>query len=192
MDKEIRSCKLEWRTDAADPRHVEGVAAVFGSESEDLGFFETIEPEAITDDVINASDVFCMLNHDDSRGILARSKYGNGSLKLWREADGLHYSFSAPRTALGDELLEYLQRGDITASSFAFTVEADEWANRDGNVYRTIKKINRLYDVSPVFQPAYSATSVAQRKADAMRTDAAAIIGSLDKVTAELDDIFGE
>ena len=49
-----------------------------------------------------------------------------------------------------------MDRGDITQSSFAFTVQDDEWETDDnGNNIRTIKKIDRLYDVSPVTYPAY-------------------------------------
>lgn len=76
--------------------------------------------------------------------------------------------FEAPKTALGDELLEYLKRGDITSSSFAFTIDkndstAERWTKKDGIIYRDIYKIDRLYDVSPVFQPAYEQTSCSTR-----------------------------
>ena len=184
-EKEIRSFTLEWR-ESEDPRRVEGVAAVFGSESEDIGFIETIAPGAIDEETINRSDVFACLDHDRERGVLARSRRGKGSLKLWTDAEGLHYRFEAPNTALGDELLEYLRRGDITASSFAFTVAEDTWENRGGQVYRTINKVDRLYDVSPVFEPAYQATSVAQRKAE----DLSAVIAAIEWDQAELDALF--
>lgn len=50
--------------------------------------------------------------------------------------------FEAPNTALGDELLEGLKRGDITSSSFAFTVGKDNWEKReDGSYLRTIVSI---------------------------------------------------
>ena len=60
-----------------------------------------------------------------------------------------------------------MKRGDITQSSFAFTVADDDWTtDEDGNNIRTIKKIERLYDVSPVTYPAYPEANdliVAQR-----------------------------
>ena len=69
--------------------------------------------------------------------------------------------FEAPNTALGDELLEGLRRGDITTSSFAFTVGKDNWEKReDGSYLRTIVSIQELFDVSPVYRAAYDATSV--------------------------------
>lgn len=153
-----------------DSRTVEGYAVVFNSQSEDLGFYETINPAAITEDVLKRSDVFCLFNHDQDK-VLARSKYGTGSLQLQLDEQGLKYTFTAPNTDLGDELLEYLRRGDIDSSSFAFTVSTDEgsevWTTgTDGRQYREILKIDELHDVSPVWNPAYSSTSVSQRTLD--------------------------
>lgn len=153
-----------------DSRTVEGYAVVFNSQSEDLGFYETINPAAITEDVLMRSDVFCLFNHDQDK-VLARSKYGTGSLQLQLDEQGLKYTFTAPNTDLGDELLEYLRRGDIDSSSFAFTVSTDEgsevWTTgTDGRQYREILKIDSLHDVSPVWNPAYSSTSVSQRTLD--------------------------
>ena len=153
-----------------DSRIVEGYAVVFNSQSEDLGFYETINPSAITEDVLKRSDVFCLFNHDQDK-VLARSKYGTGSLQLQLDEQGLKYTFTAPNTDLGDELLEYLRRGDIDSSSFAFTVSTDEgsevWTTgTDGRQYREILKIDSLHDVSPVWTPAYSSTSVSQRTLD--------------------------
>lgn len=152
-----------------DSRTVEGYAVVFNSQSEDLGFFETINPSAITEEVLKRSDVFCLFNHDQDK-VLARSRYGTGSLQLQLDERGLKYTFTAPNTDLGDELLEYLRRGDIDSSSFAFTVSTDEgsevWTTTDGRQYREILKIDELHDVSPVWNPAYSSTSVSQRTLD--------------------------
>lgn len=153
-----------------DSRTVEGYAVVFNSQSEDLGFYETINPAAITEEVLMRSDVFCLFNHDQDK-VLARSKYGTGSLQLQLDEQGLKYTFTAPNTDLGDELLEFLKRGDIDSSSFAFTVSTDEgsevWTTgTDGRQYREILKIDELHDVSPVWNPAYSSTSVSQRTLD--------------------------
>lgn len=161
--KETRNCKIEKRNE--DSRIVEGYAIVFNSESRDLGgFTEVIEPTAL-EGVLQQSDILCLLNHNEDRGILARSKYGVGSLKLEVDSTGLKYSFEAPCTNLGDELLEGLKRGDITTSSFAFTIDSDTWTKKDNGSYiRTINKFKELFDVSPVYKEAYPDTSVALRK----------------------------
>lgn len=169
-NKEIRNISNQIRRFNQESRLVEGLAVVFDSESRDMGFIETIDKNAITEETIRNSDIFATLDHDKSRGILARSRYGEGTLKLELKDDGLHYSFEAPDTPLGDELLSYLTRGEITTSSFAFVVDqngGDEWyRGDDGHLRRNIKKIYRLYDVSPVFEPAYEATDCAKRKFD--------------------------
>ena len=121
QEKEIRNISNQIRR-VENSRTVEGVAVVFNNDSVDMGFIEQIDPTAIDNDTIKNSDVFAYLDHNENRGVLARCKYGQGSLDLWIEKDGLHYRFDAPMTQLGDELLSYLSRGEITASSFAFTI----------------------------------------------------------------------
>ena len=148
-------------TTQPDSRKVEGYAVVFNCESRDLGgFTEVIEPSAL-EGVISKSDILCLLNHNEDKGILARSNMGTGSLTLEIDEKGLKYSFEAPNTSLGDELLEGLKRGDISASSFAFKVGEDKWTKRnDGSYLRTINAIEKMFDVSPVYRAAYDATTV--------------------------------
>lgn len=143
-------------------RRVEGYALLFNTPSDALDFEEVIIPGAL-DGVIEKSNVFALLNHDSSRGILARCKSGKGTLKLEIDSKGLLYSFDAPNTALGDELLEYLKRGEVTESSFAFTVKDDVWEKAGTRTRRTIKKFDELFDVSPVYDAAYSKTTVSAR-----------------------------
>lgn len=159
--KEIRNIAAEVTVDG-ESRTVEGYALLFNVPSDGLDFEEIIEPRAL-DGVIEKSNVFALLNHDERRGILARSKKGAGSLSLTVDGKGLRYRFDAPRTALGDELLEYLKRGEVTESSFAFTVAEDVWEKKGETWKRTIKKIDELYDVSPVYDAAYSKTTVYMR-----------------------------
>lgn len=159
--KEIRNIAVEVTVDE-ESRKVEGYALLFNVPSDGLDIEEIIEPRAL-DGVIEKSNVFALLNHDERRGILARSKKGEGTLSLTVDGKGLRYRFDAPRTALGDELLEYLKRGEVTESSFAFTVAEDVWEKKGETWKRTIKKIDELYDVSPVYDAAYSKTTVYMR-----------------------------
>lgn len=180
--KEIRNIN-DSQIKADDSRTVEGYAVIFNSESRDLGgFTEIIEPTALNGIIENA-DVFCYLNHDESRGVLARSNKGNGSLLLEIDEVGLRYAFEAPKTALGDELLEGIKRGDICASSFAFTCGTDEWEKRkDGTYLRHIKTIENLFDVSPVYTPAYDATSVDTRGLDDLQKKEREILDNYYKI----------
>lgn len=165
---EVRNFNVELRGD--ESRHVEGYGSVFNQRSVDLGgFTEVIAPGAF-DGVIERSDVKCYLNHDSKKGILARSRNGQGSLHLSLDETGLRYEFDAPHTNLGDEVVEGLRRGDYSQSSFAFTVQDESWTKEDDGTYlRTINKIGGLYDVSIVADPAYEGTSVALRSLDAFK-----------------------
>lgn len=157
--KEYR--KLDDNIQLTESRKIEGYALVFNSLSNLIGggFREKINPNAL-DGIIQKSDVFATLNHQKERGILARSKKGNGTLTLTIDEKGLKYEFEAPKTALGDETIEMLTRGDITASSFVFTIKNDKWDKQeDGTYIRTIENFDELYDVSPVFKPAYEDTT---------------------------------
>lgn len=170
MNLERRSFDIEFRE--AESRKVEGYASVFNSRSKDLGGFTEIIDPAAFNGVIERSDVLALLNHDQDRGVLARSRKGVGSLTLTVDERGLHYSFDAPNTALGNELVEGLKRGDITTSSFAFTVAGEKWTKEeDGSYLRTITQIDKLYDVSPVYNEAYEDTSVALRSLEAARAE---------------------
>lgn len=173
MNLERRSFDIEFRE--AESRKVEGYASVFNSRSKDLGGFTEIIDPAAFNGVIERSDVLALLNHDQDRGVLARSRKGVGSLTLTVDERGLHYSFDAPNTALGNELVEGLKRGDISTSSFAFTVAGEKWTKEeDGSYLRTITQIDKLFDVSPVYNEAYEDTSVALRSLEAARAEEAA------------------
>jgi hypothetical protein len=91
---------------------------------------------------------------------MARSKNGVGTLNLRADEKGLRYEFQIePELSYAKDLAISLKRGDISQSSFAFTVapNGDEWStDADGNNIRTIKKIDMLYDISAVTYPAYS------------------------------------
>lgn len=170
-EKEIRS--VECRVSALEnSRTVEGYALLFNTDSTPMGWsgdwVERIAPGALNG-VLEKSDVLCLLNHNENRGVLARWRKGEGSLTLAVDEKGLLYRFEAPATPLGDELLEGIRRGDISASSFAFTVEDEEWLKRDENTYeRVIKRFGQIFDVSPVYRPAYEDTTVAVRRLNEM------------------------
>ena len=166
---EYRNFNLELRGED-ESRHIEGYGSVFNSRSLDLGGFQEIIAPGAFDGVIERSDVKALLDHNAEKGILARSRNGKGSLSLELDERGLKYSFDAPHTNLGDEVVEGLKRGDYSQSSFAFTVESESWTKEeDGSYLRTINKIGNLYDVSIVANPAYTDTSVALRSLDAFK-----------------------
>ena len=77
---------------SGESRHVEGYALVWDTPSTGLSqFTEVIKRGAVTEETIQKSDIVMTINHDQTRGILARSAFGEGSLKLEIDARGLYY-----------------------------------------------------------------------------------------------------
>lgn len=171
IEKEYRASGQLSNTDS---RIVEGYASLFNSRSVDLGGFTEVISEGAFDGVIERSTCLALMNHSQERGVLARSVKGKGSLKLNVDEKGLHFRFEAPKTTLGDELLEMISRSDMDSCSFAFTVEKDHWEKEeDGTYLRHIDQIGKLYDISAVYSAAYPETSiaVAQRSLEAFKQE---------------------
>ena len=162
-----------------DGKKIGGYAIVFNKQSRRMdghmedgkergGFFELIKPEAMNG-VVKRSLVLALLDHNTNK-VLARSRFGQGSLKLEVDPKGVRYVFESPDTVSGQEALEAIRRKDITTSSFSFTVMpgGQEWKEQeDGSYLRTITQFNMLFDVSPVYgHEAYSDTTAAKRSLD--------------------------
>lgn len=190
-EKEIRNVVSEVRF-AEEEGIVEGYAMLFDVQSDGLPFYETIERGAL-DGVVERSDVFALLNHSLERGVLARSNKGKGSLSLEVDERGLKYRFTIPDTAIGKELAENLRRGEIDSSSFGFTVDEDKWEKRDNGIWsRRIIRIAELFDVSPVYRAAYSATTVSLRgreraEAELQEREQRAVAEYLDSIEQSLN-----
>lgn len=147
-------------------RVLSGKAITFETSSNDLGFWEVIHRGAITQELINQSDIVFCYNHDTSK-VLARSYKNSGSLHVSLREDGVYFDFEIPDTTLGHDVYELVKRGDISHCSFAFTISdepgSQKWTKRDGEMYREIYKIDGLYDLSCVTHEAYSDTSINAR-----------------------------
>jgi len=174
---QLSDIRIEQRDDNADGRTVTGYAAKFGKWSEPIcgWFLEQIRGGAF--DECDTTDAIMCFNHniDD---ILART--ASGTLTLTVDEIGLRFSFDAPNTTVGNNMVELLRRGDISQCSFRFVVGQDEWLYADeGNGLkfdqRTIIKVSKLYDVALVVYPAYKDTEASvrhleQRKAEFLRS----------------------
>lgn len=142
-------------------KKIAGYAAIFSSLSENLGGFrEKIAPGAFKDSIANGDDVRALIDHNPSL-VLGRTKAG--TLRLGEDSRGLHYEVDPPDTQYARDLAESLRRGDIDQSSFGFQTIEDEWGKDEkGQPIRTLTAV-RLFDVSVVTFPAYTATSVGLR-----------------------------
>ena len=156
-----------------DSRVIEGYAVVFEKESRMMfdwykgkKFVEVIKRGAVAVDDFRNWDIKALAEHDRSR-LLARCFNGTGTLALSVDDYGVKYRFEAPNTVEGDNAIELIRRGDIFGSSFAYTT--DETTNvvytkrSDGSMLREVSKLDRMYDVSVVTDPAYFGTDVTVR-----------------------------
>ncbi len=176
MKKEVRCWNLKdmnlrivRKEDGALPK-IEGYAAVFNTDSEDMGFVERIAPGAFKK-ALKRSDARALFNHDPNY-VLGRQS--SGTLSLKEDKNGLWMSVRPPDTQLiRDMVLSPIERGDINQQSFGFTIEEDEWKGLDSDVpTRTIKQVQEVFDVSPVTYPAYQDTSVGLRSLENARKTA--------------------
>jgi uncharacterized protein len=160
---ELRSSKS-----SSSPGTIVGYAAKYKTFSQDLGgFIETLAPGCF-DGVMN-DDCRCLRNHADD-SLLGRTK--SGTLVLSLDKIGLRYECELPNTSVGRDTAEMVRRGDMSGSSFQFSIAMDgaKWDFDSKPAVRTVTQIGRLYDVSPVTNPAYLDTAVDVRSFRAARS----------------------
>lgn len=177
MEQEYRVVSQAWPEADFELRAVgdgmefRGYAAVFNSQSEDLGGFRETLTNSAFDRSINAAnngsaDVRMFLNHDTGR-LLASTKAR--TLRLSKDDIGLIAETTLPDTTDGRDLHALIRRGDVRSMSFGFSVPrkapdggaAEEWSS--DRTSRTLRHVT-LHEVSPVTGwPAYAATSASVR-----------------------------
>lgn len=124
-------------------------------------YCERIDPAAF--DECDMSDVVFRKDHQGT--VYARTS--NNALKVSVDKHGLLTDTDLSRTASARAMYEEISAGMYTQMSFAFVVEdnGDEIVrDKDNNKYiRIIKRIEKLYDVSPVSFPANPGTDIYAR-----------------------------
>jgi len=159
---------------------VEGYASNFDVEY-DLGYFKESVARGAFDSVLE-DDVRFLLNHTGAP--LARTT--NGTLELTVDETGLRYRAALADTQDGRDLYKLIKRGDISQSSFAFTIDADKWS--EDRSTRTITKVGRLLDVSSVTYPASPSTTVAARNMAAAAQEAEEIKGEQEEQQPAMEE----
>ena len=138
---------------------ITGYAAVFRSESRNLGgFTEILEPGAFSEVLASQPDVIGCYNHDKNF-LLGRTS--SGTMTLSEDDRGLKYTIYPPEARA--DVIQAVDRRDVIGSSFSFMCrqEDESWSGSTrGMRQRTIKKISLLDDVGPVVRPAYEGASV--------------------------------
>lgn len=153
------------------PKEIGGIAAVINSVT-DLGYFEEVIERGAFDNALNKEyDIRCLFNHE-AELILGRTKAN--TCNVFVNADGnLEYTWVPDyENPTHMSVVRSIMRGDITQSSFAFTIKEQRWSesSKYGTMgKRTITVIEDLYDVSPVTYPAYADTEADARSIVALR-----------------------
>jgi HK97 family phage prohead protease len=171
IEKRTNEVQFELRAvEGGDGMTFTGYAAVFNSPSEPLPFIERIAPGAFKRSLRARNDIKLLWNHDTG-SVLGSTRAG--TLKLEEDNYGLRVTAVLPETTLGKDVRTLVQRGDVNAMSFGFSVPAngDSW-NTEGTE-RTLRSV-RIHEVSIVAFPAYSQTAgtASVRSFDAVATRA--------------------
>lgn len=150
-EERVNVIDLEVR-ETGDGMTFEGYAAVFNSESEDLGGFrEYIAPGAFKRSLQSRNEVKLLWNHDAGEPL---ASVRGGTLKLTEDQRGLKVEARLANTTRGRDVAELIRSKTVDSMSFGFSVIKDTW---EGNV-RTLNAV-RLFEISLVSWPAYQATS---------------------------------
>lgn len=158
-NREYRTLNLEveQRNEAGEPSYiVRGYASTYEPyvlfEDEGIQYKEQIDPHAF--DEADLSDVVFRVDHEGA--VYARSSAG--TLKVGIDERGLFDEADLSKTAKARELFEDIVAGNYPKQSFAFTVKEDAY-DRETHT-RTVLKVAKVFDVSPVSFPANPTTSL--------------------------------
>ncbi len=166
--REYRNMELRAADDDGDEYLVEGYATVFNQpyllwEEDGYRVFEQVDRDAFAG--CDMSDVIMQYNHEGR--VFAR--ISNGTLTCRPDDHGLLTRALLGGTEIGRQLYDEIKGGYTDQMSFGFVVAEDareiveDEETKEITITRTIKRIQKLYDVSAVSIPANPATSIAAR-----------------------------
>ena len=143
-----------------DTNRLVGYAAVFNSESRDLGgFVEVSRPGAFKRSLAESAEILALAGHD-LNSVLGNTRAG--TLTLQEDHRGLRYSIDLPDTQDGRDLKILVERGDVRGASFGFRTIDDRWDLQRSPHRRELIDVE-LVEVTVTALPAYPDTSVAKR-----------------------------
>ena len=135
---------------------VEGYASTFEPyilfEEDGIQYKEQITPDAF--DECDMSDVIFCKDHEGT--VFARTR--NNTLELSVDKKGLFTRTDLSKTASARAMFEEIKAGMYDQMSFAFIVREDDYDKKEH--LRTIRKVEKLFDVSAVSFPANPGTDI--------------------------------
>ena len=195
--------KMDLNISETGSYNVRGYATTFNQkytlfEDKNYRIDEQVDPHAF--DNCDMRDVIFQYDHEGR--VFARTS--NDTLKLNADAHGLEVNAYLGGTETGRNLFEEIKGGYTSKMSFGFHVKADDIAEeeRDGKtIYvRTIKEVDKLFDVSAVSMPANDSTEISARslkdgaiaKLEAERLLKAERKKAIEELRNRIDDILGK
>ena len=155
-DREYRSMEIRILPDEEKSYKVEGYASTFDPyilfSMDGVDYKEQIEPTAF--DGADLSDVVFRLEHEGR--VYARTSAG--TVELWHDDHGLGMRADLSKTESARGVYEDIAAGNYPQMSFAFSVAEDGY-DKDTHT-RTIYRIKKVFDVSPVSFPANPGTEL--------------------------------
>lgn len=142
---------------------IEGKAISFNDktllfEINDTQYYEIIDRNAFNG--VDLTNVYLYFNHNGNNVV---SSTKNNSLQLDIRDDGIWFRAELVNTTVGRDVYELVKSGIINKCSFGFTIAKDGEEFDDKTNTFTVRKINRLFELSLVNFPAYENTIVYAR-----------------------------
>lgn len=167
---------------------IEGYAIVYEQETNIGGWFiEIVRRGAL--DGCDLTDVPLFIHHHERAIPLARSRNNtkNSSMQLTPDIKGLHFRarLDGENNAEAKALCSAVGRADISGMSYCFRVKEERWFNLDKEVpTREILKFKKIVEISALWSPQYTGTSIIEARAEALDS---ADKAALDSARATLD-----
>lgn len=171
----IHNISLEKREDSSSSLpEISGYSAMFDEETVISTWWgdswrEVIRFGFFSPAINNKHDVRALFNHD-ANFLLGRTTSPKNTLRINEDKTGLFARILPPNNSIGRDVVESIERGDLSGQSFAFTIASEKWTKgKNGELdIRELITIDTLYDVGPVTYPAFEATNVSVSRSDAL------------------------
>lgn len=174
MKKEIRAFNFEVRAEQNEEHghFLTGQPIVYGALTELQDPFIGRYNEIIDDGALantDLRDVRFLINHNTDMIPIARSRNNNENSTMQlvvvpKVGMQIRVDLDIENNADARSLYSAVNRGDISGMSYMYTVDEERWEGlEDETPTRHIMSIGKVFEVSAVTFPAYSATSIQTR-----------------------------
>jgi len=168
--------RIETREDGREEKvsSFEGYAIVFDEPSvlmcdwwEDKIFREYIDKGAISQEMLDSSDIVCTAFHNREKLLARHHSDGTGTLKLEVDEIGVKATFDFGDGPTSEDVKCAVERGDMSGMSFSFYDDDYTYTDTkgaDGIIDRHISNIASIFEVTVASNPAYPATTAKCRE----------------------------